>query len=98
MNSIVNLEFQHFIYNRSISRIQLVYYVFFFFHVNKAEDMVESTHLKNEPWDRTLKEQGQFKLIDYMRAIDSDIVSLPYEEAMERHQERVEMARIFGEN
>ena len=70
----------------------------YIFQDTKAEDMVESTHLKNEPWDRTLKEQGQFKLIDYMRAIDSDIVSLPYEEAMERHQERVEMARIFGEN
>jgi len=70
----------------------------YIFQDTKAEDMVESTHLMNEPWDRTLKEQGQFKLIDYMRAIDSDIVSLPYEEAMERHQERVEMARIFGEN
>ncbi len=63
-----------------------------------AEDMVESTHLKNEPWDRTLKEKGQFKLIDYMLAIDSDIASLTYEEALERHHERVEMAGIFGEN
>jgi len=58
--------------------------------------MVESTHLKNEPWDRTLKEEGEFKKIDYMLAIDSDIVSMPYDEAKERVQERSEMYKIFG--
>ncbi|RZB35728.1 MAG: hypothetical protein SRB2_02855 [Desulfobacteraceae bacterium Eth-SRB2] len=53
----------------------------------KADEMVESTHLKNEPWDRTLKEKGEFKKIDYMLAIDSEIVSLPYNEAKERMEE-----------
>ena len=62
----------------------------------KADAMVESTHLKNEPWDRTLKEKGEFKKIDYMLAIDSDIVSLPYDEAKERLEERSEMHKIFG--
>lgn len=62
----------------------------------QADAMVESTHLKNEPWDSTLKEKGAFQKIDYMLAIDSDIVSLPYSEAKERGAERTEMYKIFG--
>ncbi len=69
----------------------------FIFEDAKADTMVESTHLKNEPWDRTLKEKGEFKKIDYMLAIDSDIVSMPYDEAKERLEERSEMHKIFGE-
>ena len=68
----------------------------FIFEDAKADAMVESTHLKNEPWDRTLKEKGEFIKIDYMLAIDSDIVSMPYDEAKERVQERSEMYKIFG--
>ena len=68
----------------------------FIFEDAKADAMVESTHLKNEPWDRTLKEKGEFKKIDYMLAIDSDIVSIPYNEAKDRVQERSEMYKIFG--
>jgi hypothetical protein len=43
---------------------------------------------------RALK--GEFKKIDYMLAIDSEIVSLPYEEAKDRLEERSEMYKIFG--
>lgn len=68
----------------------------FIFKDAKADDMIESTHLKNEPWDRTLKEKGEFKKIDYMLAIDSEIVSLPYNEAKDRMEERLEMIKIFG--
>ena len=68
----------------------------FIFEDTKADAMVESTHLKNEPWDRTLKEKGEFKNIDYMLAIDSDIVSMPYDEAKQRMKERSEMYKIFG--
>ena len=68
----------------------------FIFEDAKADAMIESTHLKNEPWDRTLKEKGEFNKIDYMLAIDSDIVSMPYGEAKERVQERSEMYKIFG--
>jgi hypothetical protein len=32
-----------------------------------------------------------------MLAIDSDVVSLPYDEARERMKERAEMLKIFGE-
>jgi len=70
--------------------------VAFIFQDAKADVMVETTHLYNEPWDRTLKEKGEFKKIDYMLAIDSEIVSLPYDEAKDRIEERSEMYKIFG--
>jgi len=68
----------------------------FVFKDAKADAMVESTHLKNEPWDKTLKQKGEYKQIDYMLAVDSEIASLPYDEAKERMQERSEMYKIFG--
>ena len=39
----------------------------------KAEDMIEVTHLPNEPWDKTLKEKGEFHPIDYFLAIDNTV-------------------------
>ncbi len=68
----------------------------FIFRDAKADEMIEATHLKNEPWDKTLKQKGEFKKIDYMLSIDSDIVSLPYEEAKDRLKERSEMYKVFG--
>lgn len=76
--------------------MKLLEEISFIFNDAKADDMVESTHLTNEPWDRTLKQKGEFKKIDYMLAIDSEIVSLPYEEAKDRVEERSEMYKIFG--
>lgn len=80
----------------SKNEMKLLEEISFVFRVAKADEMVESTHLRNEPWDITLKEKGECKPIDYMLAIDSDIVSLPYEEAKERVKERSEMVEIFG--
>jgi uncharacterized phage-associated protein len=80
----------------SKKEIKLLKDIAFIFQDAKADDMVESTHLKNEPWDRTLKQKGEFKKIDYMLAVDSEIVSLPYEEVKDRMQERSEMYKIFG--
>lgn len=54
-----------------------------------AKDIVEITHLKNSPWDRTVKEKGMNKLIDYKLAFDSDKDSLSpgqYEEISETQQ------------
>jgi uncharacterized phage-associated protein len=62
----------------------------------KAEEMIEATHLKNEPWDKTLKEKGPFKKIDYMLSIDDEGNSLSYNEAKERMEEIGEMHQIFG--
>lgn len=80
----------------SDNELKLLKDISFVFQEAKAEDMIESTHLKNEPWDRTLKNKGEYQKIDYMLAIDSDIESLPYNEAKERMEERSEMYKIFG--
>lgn len=80
----------------SKKEIKLLEDISFIFEDAKADDMVESTHLQNEPWDRTLKQKGEFKKIDYMLAVDSEIISLPYEEAKDRMEERSEMYKIFG--
>ena len=80
----------------SKKEINLLKNLAFIFEDSKADAMVEFTHLKNEPWERTLKGEGEFKKIDYMLAIDSDIVSIPYDEAKERIHERSEMYKIFG--
>jgi uncharacterized phage-associated protein len=61
-----------------------------------ADDMVESTHLKNLPWDRTIREKGKQQPIDYMLALDDDPSSLQPHEALERISDRMEMYNTFG--
>lgn len=80
----------------SKKEIKLLKDISFIFQDAKADDMVESTHLKNEPWDRTLKEKGEFQKIDYMLSIDSEIGSLSYDEAKERVEEISEVYQLFG--
>lgn len=78
---------------REMKLLEQIAYVF---KDAQADAMVESTHLKNEPWDTTLKEKGAFQKIDYMLAVDSEIMSLSHNEAKERTDERTEMYKIFG--
>lgn len=66
------------------------------FKDDKASQMVEVTHLRNRPWQKTLNEKGLFKKIDYLLAIDDESSSLPYAEAKYRMKEISEMYRIFG--
>lgn len=80
----------------SKKEIKLLKDISFIFQYAKADDMVESTHLKNEPWDRTLKEKGEFQKIDYMLSIDSEVVSLSYNEARDRMEEISEVHKLFG--
>lgn len=80
----------------SKKEMALIEDISFIFKDAKADEMIEFTHLKNEPWDITLKGKGRFQKIDYMLAIDSDVVSLPYDEARERQEERQEMEKLFG--
>lgn len=68
----------------------------YIFRDAKADDMIESTHLNNEPWDRTLKEKGRLAKIDYMLSIDSIDGSLSFEDAKDRREEIEEMHKIFG--
>ena len=61
-----------------------------------ANDMVEITHLKNSPWDRTLKQQGENAVIDYMMALDGGPSQLDEEEIRARLDEDKEEKRLMG--
>ncbi len=80
----------------SPKELKLLEEIAFIFKDARAEDMIESSHLENQPWDRTFKEKGKYQKIDYMLAVDSDVVSLPYNEASERLNERMEIYNLFG--
>jgi hypothetical protein len=41
----------------------------FIFKEALAKDMVEVSHLPGKPWERTIKEKGQKRLIDYFLAV-----------------------------
>lgn len=68
----------------------------FIFEDVKSEDMIESTHLLNSPWDKTKKEKGLNQQIDYFLALDNSPESLEHHDAANRVQERHEMYRAFG--
>lgn len=59
-----------------------------------ADQMVEVSHLKNHPWDKTIKEKGEKAKIDYMLALDgSDQSQLDREEILARLHEMDEVKR-----
>jgi uncharacterized phage-associated protein len=66
------------------------------FKTTKAEDMIESTHMKNMPWYKTLKEKGEYQHIDYFLSIDDSPDSISAEDALDRVTERKEMYDNFG--
>ena len=70
--------------------------VSFIFRDARAEDISNASHLKNAPWDRTLKEKGEWAKIDYLLSIDDDAKSLSFEEAKERMEEIEETHRLLG--
>lgn len=61
--------------------------VSYMFRGARAEEISEASHLKNDPWDRTLKEKGEWGKIDYLLSIDDEHGALSYEEAKERMEE-----------
>ena len=70
--------------------------VSFIFKDARAEDMVEISHLPNAPWEKTLKEKGEWQKIDYLLALDDTTRSLSIDEAKEIMEEIAETHRIFG--
>lgn len=61
----------------------------------RATEIVEITHLKNEPYDRTLKTKGEKKRIDFMLALDKD-AKIDTDLARERLQLSSEMKKLFS--
>ncbi|MBK8982422.1 MAG: SocA family protein [Ignavibacteria bacterium] len=59
-----------------------------------AEMISELSHFKNQPWDKTIKEKGLNKLIDYRLALDKDS-EIDLIEADNFIKERNEMLNAF---
>ena len=64
--------------------------VAFMFKDAQAKDMVEATHFKNTPWDKTVKTKGMGKHIDYFLALDEES-TLTKEEIEERFRLQKEL-------
>ncbi len=61
----------------------------------KAEEMSEISHLKNQPWDKTIKEKGLYQKIDFFLALDEDAL-INRETAEERYDTLKEMKELFS--
>ena len=59
-----------------------------------AKVISDVSHFKNHPWDKTRKEKGINKKIDYLLAIDNE-ANLSLEEAIRMVKEREELLRAF---
>ncbi len=79
-------------------QLKLLEQLSFIFKEARAEDMIEVTHLKNQPWHKTLTRKGKFQKIDYLLAIDDSEESLCEDDAREIMDDIYEMHEIFGVN
>lgn len=61
----------------------------------KAEDMVEISHMSNEPWDKTKRKKGMYALIDYLLALDNSPESITLDEAKERIKDWKQLEAAF---
>jgi len=66
----------------------------FMFKDVTPSQMSEISHLKNEPWDKTIKLKGPNQPIDYMLALDSD-AAVSEDDARELMKERKEILKNF---
>ncbi len=66
----------------------------FMFKDVTPSQMSEISHLKNQPWDKTIRQEGPNQLIDYLLALDSD-AEVSEEDAKELIKERKEMLKNF---
>jgi uncharacterized phage-associated protein len=63
-----------------------------------AGQMVEASHLKNQPWHRTVTTHGYDVPIDYVLAVDGSPGALSQEVIVERREEMAEMQRFFADD
>lgn len=77
-------------------QLRLLEQIAYIFKEAKAEDMVEVTHLRNQPWHKTLTQKGEFQKIDYLLAIDGTSDCICEDDAREIMNEITEMHEIFG--
>lgn len=101
--SIASGEFQKIIPRKAFDQtyltkreLELLEKLSFIFHDARAEDMIEVTHLKNQPWHKTLTQKGPFSKIDYFLAVDNAKDSLSIDQIKERVREISEMHELLG--
>jgi len=75
--------------------IEILEKVAFIFKDAKAKDMTEITHLKNEPWHKTLESKGEKSKIEFLLSLDKD-AKINKDVATERLQLSNEMKQLFG--
>ncbi len=68
----------------------------FIYKKANAKDMVEVSHLKNQPWFTTYHNVGKYAKIDYFLALDDTEESLPKHIVQERIEDMEMMKKIFG--
>jgi uncharacterized phage-associated protein len=76
--------------------LRLLDKIAYIFKDAKAEQMVESTHLLNEPWHTTINKTGEKSRIDYFLALDNSKDSLLLEEALERVKDREKLKKALA--
>ena len=75
--------------------LRLLEQIAYIFKDAKADDMIEVTHLKNMPWDKTIKTKGEYEKIDYLLALDNTKESLSLDDVTERLNEIKEFENIL---
>lgn len=73
--------------------LRLLEEISFIFKNAKAYEITEISHLKNTPWDRTIKEKGDRAKIDYWLALEEHSPSMA--DIMENVRDRKIIERAF---
>ena len=76
--------------------LEIIERIAFIYKDALAKDIVEVTHLKNSPWDKTLKTKGKNQKIDYLLAFDSDTTSLSVEEYRQHKEDNDDIDRLLS--
>lgn len=88
------IHFNPAIFNKK--EIQILEQLALIYEEAYAKDMVEITHLKNSPWDKTLKMKGKNMPIDYMLAFDGEKEALSAEQYDEIRETQRMMVSILS--
>jgi len=76
--------------------LQIMSQVAAIFKEADAELMVESSHLKNEPWHRTISTKGRGVVVEYTLALDNSTGAISIEDYQELQQELEAFQRTFA--
>lgn len=75
--------------------LKLLEKIAYIFRDARAPEIVETTHLPNMPWDKTIKKKGEDEEIDYFLALDDSEQSLSPNEVKERIHDSEEIKNLF---